>query len=167
LTWYQATRHTFASHWVLSGGSLEKLANVMGHSSIVVTERYAHLRPDLFREEDHELLDVDLLKPAAKVLPMEEELAEKGAIGYVEATQAASGAASVGASGEKDGLARLAQLDRALASGAKGHRFESCIARICNILDLAGKLAERCESSRSIWLRLHRFTPIGVETALR
>ncbi len=71
LTWYQATRHTFASHWVLSGGSLEKLANVMGHSSVVVTERYAHLRPDLFREEDYERLEVDLLKPVAKVLPME------------------------------------------------------------------------------------------------
>ena len=28
------------------------------------------------------------------------------------------------------GPARLAQLDRALASGAKGHRFESCIARL-------------------------------------
>ncbi len=27
--------------------------------------------------------------------------------------------------------ARLAQLDRALASGAKGRRFESCIARHC------------------------------------
>lgn len=25
-----------------------------------------------------------------------------------------------------DGSARIAQLDRALASGAKGHRFESC-----------------------------------------
>jgi hypothetical protein len=24
LTWYQATRHTFASHWVMFGGSLEK-----------------------------------------------------------------------------------------------------------------------------------------------
>jgi len=38
LTWYQATRHTFASHWVLSGGSLEKQARVMGHSSMVVTK---------------------------------------------------------------------------------------------------------------------------------
>ena len=44
LTWHQATRHTFASHWVLSGGSLEKLAKVMGHNSIVVTEQYAHLK---------------------------------------------------------------------------------------------------------------------------
>src|SRR5216684_855868 len=73
LTWYQATRHTFASHWVLSGGSLEKLANVMGHSSVVVTERYAHLRPDLFREEDYELLEVDLMKRPAKVLPIKAE----------------------------------------------------------------------------------------------
>jgi integrase len=71
LTWYQATRHTFASHWVLSGGSLEKLANVMAHSSVVVTERYAHLKPDLFREEDYERLDIDLVKPAGRVLALD------------------------------------------------------------------------------------------------
>lgn len=93
LTWYQATRHTFASHWVLSGGSLEKLAIVMGHSSVVVTERYAHLRRDLFREEDHQLLDVDL-QPAQGFPPVGTELTEKGACSYVEATQAATGAAS-------------------------------------------------------------------------
>jgi hypothetical protein len=129
LTWYQATRHTFASHWVSSGGSLEKLANAMGHSSVVVTEGYAHLKPDLFREEDYELLDVDLLKHAGDVVEMTKERPEKGARSYVEATQAASGAASNKVSTQKNSLARLAQLDRALASGAKGHRFESCIAR--------------------------------------
>jgi hypothetical protein len=129
LTWYQATRHTFASHWVLCGGSLEKLANVMGHSSVVVTERYAHLKPDLFREEDYELLDVDLVKPPARVLALDLE-AGKGARGYVEATQAASGAASDDVSMEKVITARLAQLDRALASGAKGRGFESLIARL-------------------------------------
>ena len=31
LTWYQATRHTFASQWVLNGGSIEKLKEIMGH----------------------------------------------------------------------------------------------------------------------------------------
>ena len=82
LTWYQATRHSFASHWVLSGGSLEKLANVMGHSSVVVTERYAHLKPDLFREEDYELLDVDLLKPAADLVLMGTRKAEMSAVDY-------------------------------------------------------------------------------------
>ena len=30
LRWYQATRHTFASNWVLSGGSIEKLKEIRG-----------------------------------------------------------------------------------------------------------------------------------------
>jgi len=62
LTWYQATRHTFASQWVLNGGSIEKLKEIMGHSSVVVTERYAHLKPEVFRAADYELLNVDLNK---------------------------------------------------------------------------------------------------------
>ncbi len=45
LTWYQATRHTFGSQWVLAGGSLAALQVVMGHSSPIVTNRYAHLAP--------------------------------------------------------------------------------------------------------------------------
>lgn len=57
ITWYQATRHTFASQWVLNDGSIEKLAST-GHSSTWVTERYAHLRPDLFKERDLAILDV-------------------------------------------------------------------------------------------------------------
>jgi integrase len=150
LTWYQATRHTFASHWVLSGGSLEKLAKVMGHSSIVVTERYAHLKPDLFREEDYGLLNIDLMKPPADVVPMGQPKTETGAVGYAVVTQAASGAADDAVKVEKGSLARLAQLDRALASGAKGHRFDSCIARFRNSLNLAGKFPGGCQPSRSM-----------------
>ena len=52
LTWYQCTRHTFASQWVMANGSIEKLAAEFGHSSTEVTRRYAHLRPDHFREAD-------------------------------------------------------------------------------------------------------------------
>jgi len=52
LGWYEATRHTFASQWVLAGGSIEKLKEIMGHYSVVVTERYTHLRPDLFAASD-------------------------------------------------------------------------------------------------------------------
>ena len=52
LTWYQATRHTFASQWVLQDGSMEKLAAILGHSSTEVTRRYGHLRTDLFAERD-------------------------------------------------------------------------------------------------------------------
>ena len=64
----------------------------MGHSSIVVTERYAHLRPDLFREADYQLLDVDLVKPPSMALALD-PMVQKDARSYVEATQAASGAA--------------------------------------------------------------------------
>jgi integrase len=60
LGWYEATRHTFASHWVLQGRSIEKLSKILGHYSIVVTERYAHLRPDLFVDEERAALPVDL-----------------------------------------------------------------------------------------------------------
>lgn len=48
LGWYEATRHTFASQWVMAGGSIEQLREILGHYSVVMTERYAHLRPELF-----------------------------------------------------------------------------------------------------------------------
>jgi sulfur-carrier protein len=60
LGWYEATRHTIASQWVLSGGSIEKLREMMGHHSVTVTERYAHVRPDLFTEKDLGTIAVDL-----------------------------------------------------------------------------------------------------------
>lgn len=60
ITWYQATRHTFGSHWVLQGGSLEKLALLLGHSSSEVTKRYAHLRPELLDAKDTARAQVDL-----------------------------------------------------------------------------------------------------------
>jgi integrase len=60
LEWYQCTRHTFASQWVLNGGSIEKLSKLMGHYSIAVTERYAHLRPDLFTEKDRQTIPLAL-----------------------------------------------------------------------------------------------------------
>lgn len=52
LGWYQATRHTFASQFVLAGGSLETLRRILGHSTVLVTERYAHLQPDHFAAAD-------------------------------------------------------------------------------------------------------------------
>jgi integrase len=60
LGWYEATRHTFASQWVLSGGSIEKLKEILGHYSVIVTERYTHLRPDLFAERELDTIPFDL-----------------------------------------------------------------------------------------------------------
>jgi integrase len=42
LGWYEATRHTFASQWVMGGASIEKLKEILGHYSVVMIERYAH-----------------------------------------------------------------------------------------------------------------------------
>lgn len=39
-------RHTFASHYVMNGGNLYVLSKLMGHSSVKITEIYAHLAPE-------------------------------------------------------------------------------------------------------------------------
>ncbi len=39
-------RHTFASHFMMNGGDILTLKRVLGHSSISMTMRYAHLSPD-------------------------------------------------------------------------------------------------------------------------
>lgn len=41
-------RHTFASHWMMRGGDLFKLQRILGHKSVEMTLRYAHLSPDAF-----------------------------------------------------------------------------------------------------------------------
>ena len=43
-------RHTCASLAVSEGVSLEALRDLLGHSSVTVTERYAHLAPAKVRE---------------------------------------------------------------------------------------------------------------------
>ncbi len=69
LGWYEATRHTFASQWVLAGGSIEKLSKVLGHYSVVLTERYVHLRPDLFAARD--LATIPLQLGAGEAVPVQ------------------------------------------------------------------------------------------------
>lgn len=39
-------RHTFAAHFVMGGGNLFALQKILGHSTITMTMRYAHLAPD-------------------------------------------------------------------------------------------------------------------------
>lgn len=43
-------RHSFASHFVKNGGNILTLQKILGHSTIVMTMRYAHLSPDHLSE---------------------------------------------------------------------------------------------------------------------
>lgn len=43
-------RHTFASHFIMKGGNILALQRILGHSSLNITMRYAHLAPDYFAE---------------------------------------------------------------------------------------------------------------------
>ena len=62
-------RHTFASNFVAKGGNLLSLQKILGHSTIGMTLRYAHLAPDFIAKE------VDLLdfSGASPVRPQERE----------------------------------------------------------------------------------------------
>ena len=59
LGWYEATRHTFASLYVKAGGTMEDLQRMMGHSTLLVTMRYAHLRPDHYSKAARGRFDTD------------------------------------------------------------------------------------------------------------
>jgi integrase len=39
-------RHTFASHFMMAGGSIYDLQRLLGHSTIAMTERYSHMSPN-------------------------------------------------------------------------------------------------------------------------
>ena len=53
---FHTLRHTFASHLVMSGADLVTVKELMGHSDIKMTMRYAHLSKE-FAKEEIKLLD--------------------------------------------------------------------------------------------------------------
>ncbi|MBR9882297.1 MAG: tyrosine-type recombinase/integrase [Oceanospirillales bacterium] len=46
-------RHTFASHFMMNGGNILTLQKILGHSTVTVTMRYAHLSPDHLQDAIH------------------------------------------------------------------------------------------------------------------
>lgn len=54
-------RHTFASYLVMKGVDIYTVAQLLGHSDIKMTQRYAHLSPN------HKLLAINMLKFSEKI----------------------------------------------------------------------------------------------------
>ena len=87
MTWYSASRHTWASQFVMNGGNLAVAQHVLGHSSVTVTERYSHLRPDLFRPQIMLQLTVNLSREGGTVHDLAAAREERAAGGNPVATE--------------------------------------------------------------------------------
>jgi integrase len=63
---FHTLRHTFASWAVMRGVSLKELQELLGHSSLAMTMRYAHLAPERLRSAVARLEGLTSSKPASE-----------------------------------------------------------------------------------------------------
>ncbi len=66
-------RHTFASHLVSSGLSLELVGRLLGHTQAATTMRYAHIADDPLREAANRYGNIVTGDKSAEVLPLRQQ----------------------------------------------------------------------------------------------
>jgi integrase len=59
-------RHTSASYMVMKGASLKSVQEHLGHTSLVMTQKYAHLSPEFQKSEIEKLSGVFNFMPLAE-----------------------------------------------------------------------------------------------------
>ena len=67
-------RHTFSSQWMMAGGDLWVLRSILGHKSIAMTQRHAHLSPG-YKKAMVERMEQIWAKPISK--PTEKPIAKR------------------------------------------------------------------------------------------
>jgi hypothetical protein len=60
MTWYMASRHSFATHFIVAGGSQDRLKDILGHSSLQTTERYVHAARSFDGEKERTIFRVSI-----------------------------------------------------------------------------------------------------------
>ena len=63
-------RHTFASWLVMRGRSLKAVQDLLGHKTLTMTLRYAHLAPERLREDVAALDEVSVFSTTSAQAPL-------------------------------------------------------------------------------------------------
>ncbi|MCB0404709.1 MAG: site-specific integrase [Bdellovibrionales bacterium] len=63
-------RHSYASHFMMNGGQIFKLQRYLGHQSLAMTNRYAHLSPEAFADDYDRFGDE---QPPGRLLRLQKE----------------------------------------------------------------------------------------------
>jgi integrase len=106
-------RHTFASHYMMRGGQLYDLKEILGHSDVKMTTRYAHLSPAHLRAGVDAL---DGLTAASETLRESSETVPGGHIDGHKVLESGPAQDTAPHKSAKSQRAPVAQVDRAAVS---------------------------------------------------
>lgn len=65
---YDASRHSFATQWLVAGGTRDELKDLLGHSDLSTTERYVHMAKDFSGSVGRSLFGVDTAAAVRKAI---------------------------------------------------------------------------------------------------